>query len=378
MKKIMSLILAVMALLTAIPVNGAAIAEEISNSKIPLYTVEKQYTYPITPGTTPEIWKSFTTHQEMVDACQIPENIVKNMSTPELLVACTDYPLAGDALLFNTLSAGFSSVYQQFDAMQVLFERDDFSYELVKYVESVNLKSLKKEAHIPAMKLSFIFAIINSALDKNILNDQECKVITNKCITLARSINAFYSDIYGVYALTYLFETLKKEGCLPTKSALTGVYTFTTTTVSTPKNTSVAALSLYGNDLNSTDYQMFLDIATDIYPNASIVAYPTFRYNCHSYAWHQQSTSNSIWIDYPTAYMTDGSYNRKSVGSNYYPGHGIKVYYSTSNPDYAHSAIVYNSTQYISKWGAGCLMRHTYAYCPYSNYTLKFYERNYS
>ena len=44
------------------------------------------YDYPIKPGT--EEWKGFTSTQEMIEVCQIPESILKNMSTSDLLDVC--------------------------------------------------------------------------------------------------------------------------------------------------------------------------------------------------------------------------------------------------------------------------------------------------
>ncbi len=47
------------------------------------------------------------------------------------------------------------------------------------------------------------------------------------------------------------------------------------------------------------------------YPNAILVDDASKVYNCHSFAWHQQSSSNRYWICAPHqyTYWTDGSYN---------------------------------------------------------------------
>lgn len=67
--------------------------------------------------------------------------------------------------------------------------------------------------------------------------------------------------------------------------------------------------------------------------------------------------------------MTDGSYKYLgtiSSSSSSVPGavHGNKAFYKNVDNN-NHSAIIYNSTTYTSKWGANCLMRHAQAYCPY-------------
>ena len=43
--------------------------------------------------------------------------------------------------------------------------------------------------------------------------------------------------------------------------------------------------------------------------NVSQLRSYTYKYNCHSYAWYSQGTSNSYWMENPYAYMTDGSYS---------------------------------------------------------------------
>ena len=42
-----------------------------------------EWNYPILPGT--EEWKKFKTQQEKVDACQIPEDVLKAISTNDLV-----------------------------------------------------------------------------------------------------------------------------------------------------------------------------------------------------------------------------------------------------------------------------------------------------
>lgn len=55
------------------------------------------YNYPVTGG-TPQ-WAAFTTHQQMLDACQIPVDTLAKMSTEGLIQTCLNFPLLGDLLL---------------------------------------------------------------------------------------------------------------------------------------------------------------------------------------------------------------------------------------------------------------------------------------
>ena len=46
-------------------------------------TNEKEFDYPIKPES--DEWKIFDTHEKMVEACTIPDEIIQKMSTQELL-----------------------------------------------------------------------------------------------------------------------------------------------------------------------------------------------------------------------------------------------------------------------------------------------------
>jgi hypothetical protein len=102
------------------------------------------------------------------------------------------------------------------------------------------------------------------------------------------------------------------------------------------------------------------------YPKAAILRPSSRKYNCHSYAWYSQSTSNSVWMDDPSKYWLDGSYYQY----NYFAP-GIKIYYVNQ-----HSAISTGTTGYLySKWGKLPLMYHYYTYSPYIASSLKAYKK---
>ncbi len=98
--------------------------------------------YPIKPGT--EEWANFKSGQEMIDACQIPENILKNFSTSRLAHLCLNYPLLGDILFFDNYQEGFERISANFNGFSELFEREDAGTELLKLYQEFDLESFKK------------------------------------------------------------------------------------------------------------------------------------------------------------------------------------------------------------------------------------------
>lgn len=51
-----------------------------------LFSQEATWDFPVKPGT--EKWKSFTTSYEMIDACQVPADVLAAISTDKLIEAC--------------------------------------------------------------------------------------------------------------------------------------------------------------------------------------------------------------------------------------------------------------------------------------------------
>ena len=117
---------------------------------------------------------------------------------------------------------------------------------------------------------------------------------------------------------------------------------------------------------------------SNYYPNATILAGPTNKYNCHSYAWYWMSTYNIYWMNDPSAYMWDGS----SVYYGTTPGiriSGLRMYYPGEHSAYMTGRYPSNSTSYgditcKSKWGSLPLMSHKANYCPYTSTTIEFYS----
>ncbi len=142
------------------------------------------------------------------------------------------------------------------------------------------------------------------------------------------------------------------------------------TTVYTPNGSAVSAyLKTY--ELSWWEKSSLDSDAQAGYPNATLLRNSSRKYNCHSYAWHSQSSSNNIWIDNPSQYWLDYSY----VGyCSSWPSSGSKVFYDHWSSIEWHSAIVYSGSTFTSKWGPGPLMRHSSTHCPYISSSLNYYR----
>ncbi len=115
-----------------------------------------------------------------------------------------------------------------------------------------------------------------------------------------------------------------------------------------------------------------------LYPNNKRMQSATRYYNCHSFAWHDAHMTNKIWLNYPEAYMNDGSYLLSQDVKNDY-----RIYYDNGDPLSDHSGIVARyddtGTYVLSKWGDYGLWLHQVLECPYYTHRctrILFYRQN--
>lgn len=155
------------------------------------------------------------------------------------------------------------------------------------------------------------------------------------------------------------------------------------TTVKTPKGTTVQNTGkLISSDITYTSTQLatLRETLKNNYNEATLIDVPSFKYNCHAYAWHVSEGGDKVWIGIydnldakPIAedvYWTDGSYIEVPENK------ATKVSYHESGD---HSAIRLSSEWYQSKWGSCALVKHhpndvPSGYNPHM--TKKYYKRN--
>ncbi len=94
------------------------------------YTIEKPYDYPIKPGMSE--WAEFQTGQEMLDACQIPVEVLSKLTTEALVETCVNYPLAINYSASNNERDAISFMIESFNGLKELSNRKDGASALVK------------------------------------------------------------------------------------------------------------------------------------------------------------------------------------------------------------------------------------------------------
>jgi len=123
------------------------------------------YRYPILPGMSS--WP-YGNHQAMTNACQIPEQLLTNMTTDELLVTVLYYPLFGDIYAYDSLEMGYEVLKKQFNGLRELCNRED-RYESMTHFYSQNEYKDDKEDSLPYSDLKCLNGRLNSSMFATIL-----------------------------------------------------------------------------------------------------------------------------------------------------------------------------------------------------------------
>lgn len=328
-EKIVSLVVTIM-MLCCLGFN--TFASDTSN--ILVNDTNNNYKYEVTPAD--HQWANFTNKDEMVNACKIPNDVLMKMSTEKLVNAVLDYPLIINIYAYNTYEEGLEALANESDAFKELLKRPDASEKLLnKLNQRIQLNSVASSDNEGSASLE--------KLNLKIL-------LTEK--TLWNSI----SD----------------------KTVVANILIGSSTTTVTTQNGTSVQVTIRGEEKSAADRTAIDNQFKSAYPNATFLYGSTTNYNCHSYAWYLANPSNTYWMDYPAAYMSDGSYTR--ISSPIYATAATRMYY-----DYgAHSAVVYApggplvDARYLtvtSKWGEGPLMRHQAYYSPYTSNNVTLWDK---
>lgn len=91
--------------------------------------INTPYNFPVKPGT--DEWRSLKNNKEKVAVCQIPSDVIGDLSTSNLLETCLNYPLLLDIYAFNSFQSGFNKCKNDFNGIAELFKREDISEILI-------------------------------------------------------------------------------------------------------------------------------------------------------------------------------------------------------------------------------------------------------
>lgn len=333
-------------------------------------SIEQAYSFPVTSDDLE--WRNMETTEEMLAAYQIPESILKRMTTKALV----------ETILSDTFLTQFEAYDDSIDAIRMHEEnfniyrelklRADYYETLVdlyqdaqvitktsyyqRKVEPRDFFYIKNLEILIAAEKYWNSETNNVSLAQSLLDAK----VTSQCKKISEK-----RDLQDIYSMEsngfYWFSTnISKANNTKGMADLLGdVVTLgeTSTTTRTPNGTIVQVALI--DELTSAEISAYDSDYASKYPAATKLYHATNRFNCHSYAWYSQNTAtNNYWIRSPKAYWEDGSYTKTGIALN------CKVRYLSGT----HSAVVsyYSNgvTYYTSKWGSHGLYYHAPNYGP--------------
>ena len=320
--------------------------------------------------TKPEVWRSFQTLEEMQSACQIPDDVLPNLSTEELVQICMDYPLFGNYLAYDNETFGIKKVMAGFNGFEELKKRTDAAEKLLDRYANVNVMALNEDrvnAEIyPNLKLGYLEMILCSGEIESLYQGEALQRLEN--LQAQKLSEKQLANTHSASSLKH--SQLVKQKIDEAKNVST-TSTATAITIYTKYGNPVDALNI--SEMSSQEIAESNSYAISHYPNATFISNASATYNCHSYAWNISDGGSRCWInaakkltyDNLMKYWTNDYYGQTSNENN-----GTKIFYYKSD----HSAIKSSvAGMYESKWGRLPLMRHAPNYGPYNNMDTRYY-----
>lgn len=131
------------------------------------HQISEPYEYPVVPGT--EAWKSLKSHDEMVKVCNVPDTIVKRMTTEALFETIMTYPLLYDMLCYSSFDQGYEMVKGNCSSMfDEFFSRPDAESVINAYEKTEILPCTTKELQFSKTSSACLSIMCNSEFDSRV------------------------------------------------------------------------------------------------------------------------------------------------------------------------------------------------------------------
>jgi hypothetical protein len=176
---------------------------------------DQPYDYPVKPGSSQ--WQAFKSIQDMYDACQIPIQVLNQLSTKALIQTCLNYPAMAVLLVQNTPQQGFDTWRQHFNGIEALYKRADVLEELLSVYSNYDLSGHQQLATAVAKGgYTFVLRVLENILvQKDLitrLSDGQQKQLIKTCLTHYALMEA--DTVYGFAALASAGRVIAAIGTL--------------------------------------------------------------------------------------------------------------------------------------------------------------------
>lgn len=323
-------------------------------------------------------WGNIISLYDRLAACEVPQTVLSKMTTEALAQSIAQYPLNYLIFAYNDPYSAVDFLVKNSSIHKEFIQREDNTHELIRLLSRATMKFDTKTnvsnttptlSYCDEMMLEYLmssqeFSSRINIKDRDALADMILSKATERMAdTLHYSKHSIaplaYIDTANSLNIIHLEEPSTKSGEVVSHI-----------TLSTP-----LGKPIHGFTRNEHTAKEIIDMTnwiTENYPNAIIRGSATAKYNCHSYAWYDNSTDNPYWINQNdrsnvfqlSNYWTNDVYVSSDEAS------ANRAFYASGD----HSAIILSNGNYLSKWGDYPVMEHSKEYCPYSTQSMQFFK----
>jgi hypothetical protein len=144
----------------------------------------------------------------MLEACQVPKDVLASLSTQELAEICLNYPLFFEYTSFNDERTGISVMIENFNGLSELAKREDGTRELIKKYKDfpVLFQSPKQSVVIDENlhKLPYLELLMSNDIFISKLNSDECAELS-KIVLKKYTDKVANMHVYSLYNVKKTF-----------------------------------------------------------------------------------------------------------------------------------------------------------------------------
>jgi len=369
LKRTLSLFLVLTLFLAVLP--STSLAEEPINSDDTVTPISIYAPTLVFPN-----YATASSYQEKLDAVQLPESVLEKISTKDLIHAILSTPtLTVDIFCDNNRKYGDALDYiaHWYNTICELAAREDSGSALLEVYSTLDFSKLAADGGEYYYMSDYAPLILELLLGRDVHFSRLTEEQRETLFEIAEQVAESKVNFGISFGLENLFvENLDNEAIEYIQGECAEINWnpesdhYTSETIYTYGGLSFSALRWIDgmqDDAEDNDEDL-RESAEDSCPGIVYVSSATERYNCHSYAWHNPSSENTVFIEGPGTYISCTSSTETTPSVN-----AIVVYYKdTSYSSACHSGVVTgvsgNTITVTSKWGRSPLFTHTLENVP--------------
>lgn len=334
------------------------------------------------PSVDSSAWTALRSLDERFDACSVPDDLLRRMTTDALVGSAVNYPL-NYLILFNDPESAVEMIFENSPLHRELASRQDAPTELAElFSESdygFDIKTDLDDRRLSYTDEMFLEYLISSdriagradAAAKDLLRDAVSEKAMQRLSEPDRYSIASVEPLMAIDRAADLMLLEVEEGSkISTNAIPTG-----NTTIKTPLGKTLVAN--HNTEWTADELINITNESIMNYPNAIVRGAATNLYNSHSYVWYNSSIDNNIWL---YAYALNGTFMMQLeqywTRDAYVPcseSNAVIAYNDATNEEKTLSSIILPNGKYLSKWGSGPLMEHDKTDSPYLTYRMQYY-----